>query len=260
MAFALFHRSIYKAVHKCSILVAFVHLKHVIGRCLYDFSTFSQDHCLEYVYYLGDVCHRDAVTVTVEDIQVQCRYHGIPHRILLIQESRIRPLFYLEPGAPLVHDQFNLVLRIVFAHDLQMAVDHLLNAQSQVNGLIVFLRIKLRRLAFLLPATGHGIIVQADSIGKTVADNTHEFIRPLIVGPVRSAGDLIQLIVAVIPAVSLVSAVNIRIVIRRHIAAAAPVLIANAKVIHLPRFLMAILFAQLRHRGNPVEGHVLYPL
>ena len=46
----------------------------------------------------------DISAVFIEDIQRHARYQRIPHGILLIQESRIRPLFYLEPGAPLVHD------------------------------------------------------------------------------------------------------------------------------------------------------------
>ena len=61
------------------------------------------------------------------------------------------------------------------------------------------------------------------------------------------------------PHIGLVSSVQIGIVLRRHIAAAAPVFIAHTKIINLPGLLVSVFLAQIRHGGDAVEGHVLHP-
>ena len=69
-----------------------------------------------------------------------------------------------------------------------------------------------------------------------------------------------MLIVAVIAHIRLVAAILVRIILRAHIAAAAPVLVADAEVVQLPWLLAAVLCAQIGHRRFAVEGHILDPL
>ena len=49
--------------------------------------------------------------------------------ILLVQKSWVRSLFYLIPRTPFVYDEFHLMFRIIFAHDLQMA-----GCEPYING------------------------------------------------------------------------------------------------------------------------------
>ena len=83
---------------------------------------------------------------------------------------------------------------------------------------------------------------------------------PIIIIRIRTAADLLHSPFSiVIPHIGLISAVKICIIFRGHIAAAAPVFIANAKVVHLPRLFASVFAAQVGHGRYPVKGHVLYP-
>ena len=89
----------------------------------------------------------------------------------------------------------------------------------------------------------------------------HHLFRPLVIIHVRSAADLCDRVISsIVSHICLVSAVLIRIMLRAHISAASPVLIADTEVIDLPRLLMTVLLAQVCHRGYAVERNVLYPL
>ena len=89
----------------------------------------------------------------------------------------------------------------------------------------------------------------------------HHLFRPLVIIHVRSAADLCDRVISsIVSHICLVSAVLICIMLRAHISAASPVLIADTEVIDLPRLLMTVLLAQVCHRGYAVERNVLYPL
>ena len=92
------------------------------------------------------------------------------------------------------------------------------------------------------------------------AGNRHDLVRPLIVVHIRAAGNLEDLVVAIVAHVGCVTAEQIGVILRTHIAAAAPVLIADTEIGQLPGFLTAVPLSGFRHRGNAVEGHVLHPL
>ena len=85
--------------------------------------------------------------------------------------------------------------------------------------------------------------------------------RPLVIVHVGAAADLAdRMILVIVSHIGLVTAVQIAVVGRAHVAAAAPVFISHAEIIDLPGLLMAVLPALLRHRGNALERHVLDPL
>ena len=60
-------------------------MKDVIGRRLYHFFAFCQQHRLEYVYGLRDTCHFNAVAVFVEKIE----------RNVIRQYSGLKPFGYV---------------------------------------------------------------------------------------------------------------------------------------------------------------------
>ena len=197
--------------------------------------------------------------MAVENVQIQRSHHRITHGILLIQKSRIGSFFDIVPRSPFVYDQFYFMLRIVFAHNIQMAFDHRLDTKCRFDRLIISLFIKTKCMAFFLPASRNGIIVHTDCIGKLIFDQAHHLIRPVKVIRIWSTADLIQFVVSVIAAVCLVTAVHISIKFRCHVAAAAPVFVSYAKIFYFPRFFSSIFLTQFCHRRFTVKGHILDP-
>ena len=96
------------------------------------------------------------------------------------------------------------------------------------------------------------------SIFKT---GLQHFFCPIGISGVRTTTHLEnRLLWIIISHIGLISAVQIAVIGRGHIAAASPVLIADAEVIHLPGFFSAVLAAQVCHGGYPIKSHILYPL
>ena len=58
-----------------------------------------------------------AVAPLIEMVQGNGGHKCVPERILLVQESRVGPLFHLVPVPPLSHDQIHSSSGIVFVHD-----------------------------------------------------------------------------------------------------------------------------------------------
>ena len=162
-----------------------------------------------------------------------------------------------------------------------MHADQVIHVLRLGKGLVPDLFIKLCRAAFDLPAFRMDIIMQGQPVRipmeliLTVPEQGfHHPFGPFRVRNIRAAGDLpdpalcVKSVVfflrihgggAILADIGLVAPVFVGIELRRHIAAAAPVLISHAKEVNLPWLRMAILRAQIRHRGNTVERHVLNP-
>ena len=112
------------------------------------------------------------------------------------------------------------------------------------------------------------IVVQRQPIHKSVLTRFvsteggfHDFLCPLVIIHICSAGDLFDRFVSgIVPHICLVSAVHISIEIRVHVTATAPVVISHTKVIYRPRFFVTVFRSQVCHRGYALEGHVFYPL
>ncbi len=107
---------------------------------------------------------------------------------------------------------------------------------------------ELRGFALHVPlARGQRVVVHADAVHE-LRSFAHQHVGPCkaaAVGPTRDAqwlravrrlheGDVV--------------AVEIRVVLRPHVSAAAPGLIAHREILHLPRFVAPVLAAQLRER------------
>ena len=81
----------------------------------------------------------------------------------------------------------------------------------------------------------------------------------MIVCDIRSASNFVDFFVTVLADIGLIAAIQIRIVLWPHIAAAAPVFVSYAKEFHFPRIFMAIFSAKISHRRNAIHRDVFHP-
>ena len=216
---------------------------------------------MQNVHRLRDVSHRYTRGVLIEYIQVYRRNNGIPHGVLLIEESGVGSRLNVVPGAPFVDDKTYLVLRVVSVHNTGVADYHSLNAQSGTYRLIVLFFIEFGGAALVRPFAGwNSVVMQGHSIHIPRRYLLHQDLSPVVVICIGAACDLEKLISAVIAAVCSITAVKVGVVFRAHGASAAPALVSYAEVLQLPGLLPAVALAELRHRGNSVERHVLHPV
>ena len=240
----------------------------MIGRSFDHLLTLGQDHRLQNVDHLCDICHLDAVTVFVEEIQVNTCDQCVTHGILLIQKSRIRSRLYIVPGAPFIHDHADLFVRIVLIHNGAVTADQLFHVHRLFHGLIpVFFR-KFRCTALVIPGFRNRVVMKRQAIhhamllwGGSAEACFHHFLRPLIIIRVGTTGNFPDFPASiVITHKGLISAVHISVEFRIHISAAAPVLIADAEEIDGPRFFVAIFRTKVCHRRYTVKCHIFNPL
>ena len=112
------------------VLVAFVEIEGMIGRRQEHLLAFGEDHRLQDVDGLGDVGHPHAVGVAMENVKRQRGHEGIAHRVLLVEEARIRARLAFVPRAPLVDDHGYALFRIVEVHDRRVLGDALVYRQG----------------------------------------------------------------------------------------------------------------------------------
>ena len=256
------------AVYQSRLLVILEHLEYIVGRGLDHLRAVGQDDRLQYIDKLCDIRHLHAVRMLVEDVEVDTCYECVTHRILLIQKSRICARLYRKPGAPLIDNQAYLLLRIILIHDRTVTVDQCLHIQCLRKSLVPCLLVEVGRTALDLPSLRMCIIMKRKSIHESMElrlavteAGLHHTLGPLIVIYIRSACDLENLLIMIVLThIGLVSAVKIAIVLRCHISAAAPVLIADSEIINGPCVLMTIFLSHIRHRRYALKGHILYPL
>ena len=149
---------------------------------------------------------------------------------------------------------------VVAVHYLAVAGHKLLHVKGLGNGCVVFVRCKIHRIALVSPvACGQGVVMERYATGVQLAEIFHNSLCPAVVVGVGAAGDLEQLIARKILAEALITAVFVNIIFGAHTSAAAPVLVADAKIFQLPGLFPAVLSAQICHWGNAVKGDVLYP-
>ena len=245
-----------------------IQIENMIRRSFDQLFPLGQDHRLQNIDHLCDICHLDAVAVFVEKIQVDPCDQCVTHGILLIQKSRICSRLYIIPGTPLIHDHADLFVRVILIHNGAVAADQLFHIHRLFHGLIpVFFR-KLRCTSLVIPGFRHRIVMKRQAIhhamllwGDSAEACFHHFLRPLIIIRIGAAGNLPDLFVSiVITHKGLISAVHISVEFRIHISAAAPVLIADAEEIDSPWLFVAIFRTKVCHRRYTVKCHIFNPL
>src|SRR5699024_5507191 len=66
-------------------------------------------------------------------------------------------------------------------------------------------------------------------------------------------------VLMVLSHIGLIPSVKIRVILRSHIASAAPVFISHAEIIQPPGLFMAVFFSLIRHGGYAVKSDVFHP-
>ena len=98
------------------VLVNGVHLEYVVGRRENHLVAFSQYHRLQYVDYLRDVAHAEAVCIFVENVECGACQECVAEGVLLIEVSGDSAWLLVGPDAPFVHVEFYTLL--VFGYDV----------------------------------------------------------------------------------------------------------------------------------------------
>ena len=119
----------------------------------------GEDHRLEHVYHLGDVCHLDAVGVTVEHIEREGCHESIAHAVLLIEVTLDGSRFLIPPGSPFIYEQTNLLLRVSLVHDGFVLLDHVFNAEAFAHGPVVVVVAELGSRTLAAFPAGYCIIM-----------------------------------------------------------------------------------------------------
>ena len=194
----------------------------------------------------------------VENVQRQGGYHGVPHGILLIQVSGIEAGLGIEPRTPLVQQQGYAALRVIGVHNGLVVSKHLVHFHRLGQGVIVFFGREIQGRSLAAAPSLASVIVkgQAVHLGGGIL---HHHAGPVVVVVRCTASHLEQAVAAVVAGIKGVALVHVGIIIRRHIATAAPALIAHAQVFHLPGFLAAVFGTQLGHRSI-LGRHIFHPL
>ena len=103
----------------------------------------GEDHRLEHVYHLGDVCHLDAVGVTVEHIEREGCHESIAHAVLLIEVTLDGSWFLIPPGSPFIY----------------VLLDDILDAKAFAHGPVVVVVAELGSRTLASAPSGYCIIM-----------------------------------------------------------------------------------------------------
>ncbi len=176
-----------------------------------------------------------------------------------MQKSGIGARLDIGPNAPFIDVQTDAFAAVELIHDGRMLRNQLVHVQPARNALKVELLAKPRCRPFVAPAlAGDGVIMRAKRINKTGAF-FHQNAGPIVIPGIGAAADSNHVAV-VMPGVTGIGFHQIGVMLRGHFAAAAPVFVANADVLDIPRFLAAIFSPQVGHFNILVRGHVHNPV
>src|SRR5699024_10275297 len=134
--------------------------------------------------------------VAMETVEMDRGHQGVTHGVLLVQEAGVGAGLDVPPGAPLVDDQSDLLMRVVVVHDGGVASHQLLGAGGAGQGQVPLLGGELGGAALVVPGPAHRVVVQGDRLvgaGFSVAvlevrRGAHERLGPGVVVHVRAGG------------------------------------------------------------------------
>ena len=218
----------------------------------------SQNHGLQHVHDLRNVCHYHAVGIFMEDIERQCGYHGIAHGILLIEVSVDSSWFFIPPCSPFVNEQANPLSWIFLVHNGTVFLDDILDFKTFTQSPVIFIVVEVRGRTFRTVPSAACVIVQRYAI-HAIANVVHQHLCPIIVVVAGSRSNLVEIVAVVVATINAISTVKVAIIFGAHVSATSPTLVANAEVFHFPCPVTTVLPTQLCHWRIAVRCHVLYP-
>ena len=202
----------------------------------------GQYHRLQHVDHLCDVGHLHAVGMAVEHVERQGCHEGIAQGVLLIQVPRDGAGLLVPPGAPFVHQQVYLVLRVGLIHDGLVLLDDFLYLQTLGQCPVVLLVVELGGRTLRPRPAGAGVVVERQAVHQ-LTHALHQHLRPVVVVVGGSGGYLVEAVAVVVAAVGGVAAVEVAIVLGPHVATTAPRLVAHAQILDLPGLFASVLLA-----------------
>ena len=195
----------------------------------------------------------------VENVQGKAGDQGIAQAILLIEKAGVGARFNIIPGAPLVDNQPNALVRVILIHDRTMVGDDFFHTQRFLQREKPIIHAKFSGGALVCPGVRDGVIVDAEAM-HVASGFAHHGFGPRVVKITRPTGDLVDFVRAIVAHKGLVAAVDGGIFTGRHIAATAPVFVAHAKVFDAPRRLPPIRLPFCSQGRIAFTGHVLNPI
>ena len=194
----------------------------------------------------------------VEDVQRHRRRERIAERVLLVQEGGIGAGLALMPRAPLADDQPHPLGWIVSVHDRRMARDDRVVLSRLLHQ---FRPLGFRehcRLTLPVPATGQDVAVQVEAVDHS-SRLTHHHFRPSVRFVIRARRDAKGAYRPVAGQKAGEAFVDVGVVLRPHVAATSPALVADPPEADVPRLRSAIATSLLGHRAGARMVHVLPP-
>ena len=220
---------------------------------------------MQVVHQLSHVGHHDLIAVVVKDVQRHTGHYGVAHGALLLKQViALRGAgAALVPAAPFVHHHADTALRIIRIHHPALLHNNIFHIGRLCQQLVPLFLGKLgggaRRAAIIV----HCITVYFAVVGMAVQpvkqflEKAAGPIQAVAVGAAGHKGTASGHTVAH----HSVFAVYCRIILRRHVAAAAPVLVAQAPIRDVEGRRGTVLPAQLGQRGGSLwEEAVFHPI
>ena len=195
----------------------------------------------------------------MEHVEREGCHEGVAECILLIEVSGNGTRLLVPPGAPLIDQQSDMALGVFLVHDGLVLLDDLLDLQTLAEGPVVLVVVEVDGRAFRTVPACAGVVVETDAL-HAASDLLHQHLRPVVVVVGGTAGDAVEVVVTLVAQVSVELAELVAVVFGRHVAAAAPCLVADAEVLHVPGLVATVGTAQTGHRCVAVAGHVFHPL
>ena len=194
----------------------------------------------------------------MEDVQRQSSHESIAHGVLLIQMPLDGSGLLVPPCSPFIYEQTDLLLRVLLVHDGTMLLDDVLNFETLAQRPVVFVVVVDKCRALRAVPTAHGVVVQRHAV-HLLSHAVHQHARPVVVVVGSTRCNLVELVAVVVAAVGLIAAIEVGVVFRAHVSAAAPRFVSYAEVFHLPCLVASVLAAQLSHWRVAVARHVFHP-
>ena len=224
-----------------------VQIEHMIGRRLDEMLARRQIERVQVVAQLRHIGHAHDVAAVVEYVQRQRGHDRVAHIALLLEEvvALAGAAAVLVPAAPLVDVHHDAALGIELVHSRAVVVHdvlHIVCLMQQLIPLVVG--------EFLRRAGCAAVVVHAERAGPyaLLRHCAHHLARPGNVVPVRAAGHS-DLLAGQAGADRIKAHILTRAHLGAHVAAAAPVLVADAPVAHAKGRFMAVCGALVGQRG-----------
>ena len=259
---------------RCALMYL-IQIEHVVGRCQHHLLAARQDHRLQHIDHLCDVCHVHALGVALENIQREPCDYRITQCVLLIEIRRLLRVLG-PPGTPFAEGQRDSLLRIVLVEDCGVALNHLVGARGAQHRIRPLARAESERRTLLSPVVaGERVEVNRHHVDLRLTADVRELGRVHERSSV-SVQRLVEECLAPIVIVGVcvggnqltsrrtqrahIHAIDIGVVTGGHVAAATPGFVADADERHFVRLAAPIGSALGTECRFGRLGHVLQPI